>query len=340
MPIVVIGSGIAGVSFAEEIRKLDPQASVALLTRETLGYYSRPLLSHGFSREDIETRIVMKSFAVLAQTGLRVESGAEVLRLDRGEKTVLFRRDGREQTIGYDKLVLATGSAAFIPPPFLAQAGMFHLLNSLDDLIILRRLRESVSRRFGQPRWAVIGGGLIGCEVAADLARAGDRVVLFHALARLMEKQLVAEDSASLLEILREVIGVEVRLDQAVQGFAGEEYERSVQLADGSQSGFHGIIVACGFKPRKELAQAAGLETRRGVAVNQFLLTSDPNIHAIGDSAELPDGRLYAYVTPVRSQALWLAKHLVAQTQDTWPVPLFKPKAKIPGFEAAHPYLV
>ncbi len=339
MQIAVVGSGIAGVTCAEEIRKLDRQLLVTLITRETHGYYSRPLLSHGFSRADIESKIVLKSFAALAANDIAVESGAEVLRLDRSAKALHFCKGGTEQSLNYSQLVLATGSDALLPAPFRSQSGLFHVLNSLDDLVVLRRLRERILAQSPRPRWAVIGGGLIGCEVSADLAKTGDEVVLFHALPRLMERQLAEEDSATLLGLLRGAFGIEVLLNQAVQGFSGVEMDLSVCLSSQTAPGFHGIIVACGFKPRIELAQATGLETRRGIVVNEFLATSDPAVYAIGDSAELPGGRLYAYVTPVRSQGLWLAKHLAGQEANPWKVPAFKPKAKVPGFEAAHPYL-
>jgi len=348
--IAVVGSGIAGVSFAEEFRKLDHDAYITLLTHETFGYYSRPLLSHGFTRGDIETKIVLKTFAALVNTGIAVESGAEVLKIDRDAKTLDFRKNGEDKSLSYDTLVLATGSAALIPPPFVGQEDLFHTFNSLADLAKLRRLRGEIQRRSPKPRWAVVGGGLIGCEVSADLAKAGDQVTLFHALPRLMERQLVEEDSASLLGLMRDTLGVEVLLDQHVQGFARSlqiaesglgwaEGELTVKLSDGEAAGFHGIIVACGFKPRVELARACGLETRRGILVDEFLATADPDIRAIGDCAELPDGKLYAYVTPIRNQGIWLAKRLAGLTEDAWQVPAFKPKAKVPGFEAAHPYL-
>lgn len=344
--IAVVGLGIAGVTFAEEIRKLEQDAYVTLLTRETGGYYSRPLLSHGFTRGDIETKIVLKTFPALVNAGIAVESGAEVLSLNRGSKTLHFRKGEENKRLSYDKLVLATGSAALVPPPFRGQESLFQTLNSLDDLVGLRRHRAEIQRRDPRPRWAVIGGGLIGCEVSADLAKAGDQVVLFHALPRLMERQLVEEDSATLLHVMRDSLGIEVLLDRNVQGFEdlGTSADNSdgnlaVKLADGTVPGFHGIIVACGFKPRIELAQASGLETRRGIVVDRFLATTDPDVHAIGDCAELPDGRLYAYVTPIRNQGLWLAKHLTGHAQEPWQVPAFKPKAKVPGFESAQPYL-
>lgn len=338
MHVVVIGSGIAGITFAEEFRKLAPENRISVVTQEGHGYYSRPMLSHGFSRDDVETKIILKPFDALRNAGIEIHGETDVLTLNRDEKTVLCRNGSGEFTLSYDKLVLAPGSDALIPPPFRPNRDLFFVVNSLDDLLELRRHRERIGKASGTPTWAVIGGGLIGCEVASDLAKAGDRVVLFHALARLMERQLVEEDSATLLRVLQS-LGIEVRLNAAVQGFekTGDLY--AVKLQDDLVSGFHGLIVACGFKPRTELARHIGLNVDRGIRVDQFLRTNDPDIHAIGDAAEFVDGRLYAYIMPIRHQALWLARFLAGQTKEPWLPPDFKPRAKVHGFNAAHPYI-
>jgi NAD(P)H-nitrite reductase large subunit len=338
MHVVVIGSGIAGITFAEEFRKAQPEARITVLTHENHGYYSRPMLSHGFSRDDVETKIILRSFADLNAAGVEILADAEVLALAPEAKAVRCRRRGEEFTVDYDKLVLAPGSDAFVPPPFRAARRLYRVVNSLDDLIELRRHRAEVLRTTAPARWAVVGGGLIGCEVASDLAKAGDRVVLFHALPRLMERQLVEEDSATLLQVLQGH-GIEVRLNAAVQGFENTGEGQAVLLEDGAEGGFHGIIVACGFKPRAELAKAADLAVNRGIMVDPFLRTSDPDIHAIGDAAECADGRLYAYVMPIRHQAMWLAQFLAGKTAEPWQPPTFKPRAKVHGFIAAHPYL-
>lgn len=339
MDIVIIGSGMAGITLAEELRKLSPAATLTVLTRETHGYYSRPMLSHGFSREDVETKIILKSFAELRDSGIAIEAGADVLGIDRAAGSVSYRdAAGRETAIHYDRLALAPGSDAFVPPPFRAAAELFRVINSLDDLLALRRQRAALRAAGRIPRWAIVGGGLIGCEVGSDLAKAGDAVVLFHALPRLMERQLVEADSATLLTVL-ETHGIAVRLDASVTGFEADDGRLAVLLPGGRETGFDGILVACGFKPRTALAEAAGLAVKRGIAVDPYLRTADPAIHALGDAAEFADGRLYAYVMPIRQQALWLARHLAGQTAEPWQPPDFKPRAKVHGFTAAQPYL-
>ena len=338
MHLVIIGSGMAGVILAEELRKLSPATRLTVLTQETHGYYSRPMLSHGFSRDDVETKIILKTFDDLRAAGIEIQSDTEVLSINRTAKAVTCRQANTESTLTYDKLILAPGSAAFIPPPFRASEGLYRVINSLDDLIDLRRQRTQLLATGHQPRWAIIGGGLIGCEVASDLAKAGDQVTLFHALPRLMERQLVEEDSATLLAVLGDM-GIDVRLNAGAKGFEQDGQNLAIRSASGMETGFDGIIVATGFKPRTELAQSAGLEVRRGIVVDAYLRTSDPDILSLGDAAEFADGHLYAYVMPIRQQALWLAKSLAGQTSDPWPVPEFKPRAKVHGFTAAHPYL-
>ena len=337
MQTVIIGSGIGGVTLAQELVKLAPESNVILLTRETHGYYSRPLLSHGFTREDIESKIVMRSFEALRESGIDIRAGVEVLNVDRAAGNVIYFDDSSQSTQAYDNLVFATGSAALIPPPFVPLAELFHVFNSLSDLIQLRRLRSEIRATGNTPRWAVVGGGLIGCEVASDLAAAGDRVDLFHAMPKLMERQLLEEDSDALAAVLA-ADNISLRLDCAVSGFEKQENRYSVLHQKGIAMGYDGIIVSCGFKPRIELAKAAGLATGRGILVDDNLRTDDERIYAVGDVAEFSDGKLYAYVTPIRNQAIWLAKFLTGANSEAWQPPFFKPKAKVHGFDAQHPY--
>ena len=257
MHVIIIGSGIAGVSFAEKYRSHSADDEITIITRENDGYYSRPLLSRGFSKNDIEQSIILKTFDKLRASNITVISGAEITAVNRSDKTVAITGSCQEKSLHYDKLILATGSSAFIPPPFRPYNDLFFCLNSLVDLKDLRKFRLGLTIQNRQPDWAIIGGGLIGCEVASDLAFSGDNVTLFHAMDRLMERQLVAEDSALLLEVLQNS-GVKVLLNQDVQGFAKQE--NKVCVKTGVTTEFDALIVSCGFKPRTELVELAGLE--------------------------------------------------------------------------------
>jgi NAD(P)H-nitrite reductase large subunit len=335
MNIIIVGSGIAGVTFTEKYRALSPDAEIILVSNEHDGYYSRPLLSRGFTKNDIEQSIILKSFDKLRENNIDVIAGSEVTAIDRSTKTVAIDGPGQEKSLSYDKLILAQGSSAFVPSPLRAYEKLFFSLNSLTDLKAMRKFRQPFLNQNKHPHWAIVGGGLIGCEVASDLAVAGDKVTVFHAMDRLMERQLVAEDSASLLKVLQSS-GVEVLLNQSVQGFVEEGGKICVETDVNAE--FDAVIVSCGFKPRTELAEAAGLDVGRGIKVNSYLQTNDESIFALGDAAELPDGKLYAYILPIRSQALWLAKYLAGEEHTAWLPAPFTTKAKVHGFEAGHPY--
>lgn len=335
MKIVIIGSGIAGVTFAEKYRSLDADAEIALVTKETNGYYARPLLSRGFSKDTIEQSIILKTFDNLRDNNIEVISGVEITAINRSDRCVELNGACQEKSLEYDKLVLAQGSAAFIPPPFRPYGELFFCLNSLDDLKALRKFRQGVLNENRKPEWAIVGGGLIGCEVASDLAVSGDNVTLFHAMDRLMERQLATEDSELLFEILKHS-GIKVLLNQSVQGFTRQG--EKVCVTTEVMSEFDAIIVSCGFKPRIEQAEKAGLAVGRGIKVNDFLQTEDPAIYALGDVAELPDGKLYAFILPIRNQANWLAGFISGREHQAWTPPVFTTKAKVHGFEAAHPY--
>lgn len=337
MQIVIIGSGVAGISFAEKYRALSVEDDITLVTREHDGYYARPLLSRGFTKVDIEQTIILKPFDKLRENNIEVLCGVEVTAINRIEKSIEISGSCQEKALQYDKLILAPGSSSFIPPPFMPYNQLFYCLNSLVDLKALRKLRRELLNQNQKPDWAIIGGGLIGCEVASDLAVAGDTVTLFHVRDRLMERQLVTEDSALLLKVLQDS-GVKVLLNQDVQEFIKEEDKVCVRTTVTAE--FDGLIVTCGFKPRTELAELAGLDIGRGIKVNNYFQTSDESIYALGDAAELPNGKLYAYVLPIRNQALWLAEWLTGQKIEAWIPPVFTTKTKVHGFEALHPYNV
>lgn len=312
MKIVIVGSGLAGVTVAEVLAK-NVRHEVTLLTTETQGYYARPRLSHGVALSDeAADKIVLKRFDGFPP-GLRVLADTEAWLIDR-ERQRLVVKGGRD--VDYDVLVLATGSAARIPGGLNTCRPDFLTLNSYDDLLKLRRRRAVARRRTPRPRWAVVGGGLIGCELASDLHKAGDSVTIFHREARLIELQLADEQSQALHTHFA-ARGVEIRYNQNLN-----ELPRP----------YDGVVVSTGFAPRIELAKEAGLATGRGIVVNQYLRTADPSIYALGDVAEV-GSRLYPFVSPIRSQALWLAAHLEGQSGDGWKPPAFTPVIKVHDFK-------
>jgi NAD(P)H-nitrite reductase large subunit len=330
--VVIVGSGMAGVGLAEELRRQAPDAEVELVTRDTLGFYSRPSLSHSFSQDDSVRRIVIKTFPALAGPGIAVRAGSEGLAILRPARQLEVKNaDGRVEQIAYDCLVLATGSEAVVPPAWSAGREHFFVLNRLEDMQAMRALRGGVAAA-GRPalHWAIVGGGLIGLELASDLRKAGDAVSVYHAGDRLMERTLDAETSERLLAHLRGQ-GIEVMLEQRVEGFAAAAGGGVTVTAAGGARSFGAAVVAIGFRPRTELAAAAGLAVARGIVCDRRFATEDPAIRAVGDAAEV-DGVLYPFVVPIVSQAKHLAALLSGKNSAEWTAPSFPIRLKIHGF--------
>lgn len=317
--VLIIGSGMAGVGLAELLAQ-DEKFSVTVVSGETAGYYSRPLLSHAFASDEVFGRTVLSDAANL-QKKFNFLAGKNAEHVLPGIKQVVFT-DG--EILSYDSLVLATGSEAFVPPTWLPFQENFLTLNRYEDAVKIRQLRSQGARR-----WAVVGGGVIGCEIASDLAKAGDEVVLVHAVDRLMERIFSPEDSARLAEHLQQQ-KIIVMLNTMVTTFTRENGRTRLSHADGDIE-VDAAIVAVGFRPRTALAAAAGLNVNRGIVTDDQFRTSVAGIYAIGDGAEVC-GNLYPFVAPIRAQVKHLAGSLLGTVSGGWLAPAVKVRVKVHGF--------
>ncbi|GAA4806089.1 NAD(P)/FAD-dependent oxidoreductase [Streptomyces ziwulingensis] len=302
--VVVIGAGLAGVTLARRLHELG--TPVTLVGEEEHRPYNRVLLA-----EVLAGRYGAEVIALPAPASL---VRGRVTGVDRAARTVTCA-DG--SVIAYDTLVLATGSNPVLPPlrglfatgretPEHALPEGVHAFRTMDDCLGLSKaLRPGV-------RAVVIGGGLLGVSAARALAVRGAQVVLAQQSERLMERQL--DPSASKL-VRRHLgdLGVEVHTECRVRdvGCVGGAV-RSVELSDGYTLDADLVVLACGVRPRVGLAQAAGLEVRKGVVVDDELRTSDPRIRAIGDCAQHGE-TLYGLAAPALEQAGVLAEALAGR---------------------------
>ncbi|WP_328414193.1 FAD-dependent oxidoreductase [Streptomyces violaceus] len=294
--VVVIGTGLAGVRLARRLGELGTPA--LLIGEEEHRPYNRVLLA-----EVLAGRYSPEVIALPAPTEL---TRGRVTGIDRDARTVACA-DGA--VIAYDRLVLATGSNPVLPP----LRGLFtenhqlpegvHAFRTMDDCLGLSKAVRPGARA------VVIGGGLLGVSAARALALRGAQVVLAQQSERLMERQLDPAASKLVKRHLTD-LGVEVHTECRVRDVrcVGGAV-RSVEMADGYALDADLVVVACGVRPRVGLAQAAGLDVRKGVVVDDELRTSDPYIHAIGDCAQ-HDGVLYGLATPALEQADTLAESL------------------------------
>jgi len=294
--VVVVGSGLAGYGVLRELRKLAPDAKLTLVTLDDGHFYSKPALSTAFAKGKVaDTLVTTPAAKMAAQLKLDLRAGREAEAIDRAAKALLTTGG----PIFYDKLVLALGADPVTPA---IEGDAAHRALAVNNLDQYRAFREALPEG---ARILIMGGGLVGTEFANDLVGSGYRPVvvdmLGHPLAQLVPAGVGDMVRAALTEqgvtwhLGRKV----VRIDKSGTGFRAELDDKTVIEVDA-------LLSAVGLRPHTRLAAEAGLEIGRGIKVDQTGQTSDPDIFAIGDCAEYPQG-LAAYVTPIMAAARAIA---------------------------------
>ncbi|HEY2190751.1 MAG TPA: FAD-dependent oxidoreductase [Actinomycetospora sp.] len=279
MSHVIVGAGLAGARTAEGLREAGYDGEVVLLGAEEHRPYDRPPLSKDYLQGATDQDgVFLQSAEWYGEHGVELRTGTAVAAIDRDAAEVVLA-DG--ERLGYERLVLATGSSARRLPVAGAELdGVLHL-RTLDDSDRLRVAILSASRV------AIIGGGWIGLEVAAAARTAGAEVTVLEAAGQPLEAALGPRIGAAFAELHREH-GVDVRLGVHVEEIVGSGgTARGVRLADGGLVEADIVLVSVGAAPNIGLAEAAGLDLDDGVVVDESLRTSDPRIHAVGDIAAI-----------------------------------------------------
>jgi NAD(P)H-nitrite reductase large subunit len=276
---VIIGSGAAGISAVEAIRRHDNQAEIILLSEESHGYYSRPGLAYLLTKELNEAQLFPFSRDDFQQLGVRPHQ-ARVLSILPEEHLVELKDGGH---IGFDRLLIATGAAAVRSKVPGSRLPGVVKLDCLDDA---HRILSYAGRR----RTAVVvGGGITALEIVEGLAAHGVKVHYFLRRDRYWNNVL-DETESRIVEgrLLEHGVKIHYSTDLAeimdMKGRVG-----GVRTADGRILRCDMVAIAIGVRPRIQLAKASGLEIERGILVNEFLQTSAEDIYAAGDVAQVYD---------------------------------------------------
>jgi nitrite reductase (NADH) large subunit len=302
--LLVVGAGMAAARFVDELAHRAPgRYDVTMVGAEPCAPYNRVLLSAALAGEIDDRELGLDDAGWRFHADFRLLLGCAVAALDL-DRRVARLADGR--ALRFDRVVFATGSSAVrLPVPGADLPGVA----TFRDLADLAALREAARER---RRVAVVGGGLLGIEAAAALAKRGAAVTLLHRMDRLMERQLDPR-SASLLKRAVERRKVEVRLDVETVAVAGAARVEGLAFADGGRLAVDFVVVAVGVRPNVELARAAGLAVKRGVVVDEDLTASLPFVHAIGECAETA-GHVCGLVEPAYEHASVLARRLAGES--------------------------
>ena len=296
--IVIIGSGFAARQLVKNIRKHDANVPLTLIAADSMDEYNKPDLSHVISqhqRADDLTRQAAGEFA--EQFNLRLFPHTWVTEIDASAHVV----KGKNNQWCYDKLVLATGASAFVPP--VEGRELMLTLNSQQEY------RACETRLRDAKRVMIVGGGLIGTELAMDFCRAGKAVTLVDHAASILSALMPAEVSSRLQHRLTEM-GVHLLLKSQIQSLTTTDSGIGATLDRKRSVEVDAVIAATGLRPETALAQHAGAETGRGVKVDSYLQTSQPDIFALGDCAEI-NGQVLPFLQPIQISAMYLAKNLL-----------------------------
>ncbi len=301
--VLVLGSGLAGYTLVRELRKLDRNTAITMITRDSGDYYSKPMLSNALAERKPAAELVITAAADLAgQLDFKLMQNTEVSGIEREHK----RLQTSSGAIEYDRLVLALGADSIRLPLQGDSADAVLSVNDLADYAKFRGTIESVGH--GKSRVAIIGGGLIGCEFANDLAGAGYAVTMIDPTAHLLSSLLPEHAGKQLFEPLA-ALGVVCRFGAAVKAVDRCPPGYALTLVDGTTLRADIVLSAVGLRPRIGLARSAGLAVNRGIVVDAQLCSSDASIFALGDCAEI-EGRVQPYVLPIMHAAHVLAQVL------------------------------
>ncbi|MDU3176911.1 FAD-dependent oxidoreductase [Anaerococcus sp.] len=277
---LIIGNGIAGLSATEEIRKKDKDATILIVSEEKSSTYWRTRLSHLISQEFEKDDLFVKKQPWYDERKIdeKLESCIEKIDFD---KNVAILCDGEE--IEYGKLLLATGARPFVPPITNINSKGVFAIRTITDLMNFKNYVKD------KKKVVVIGGGILGLEAAHSALLLGKDVTVIESFDYLLSRQLDRESSEKLEKELNDM-GIKTFTGKFTEEILAENgIVKGVKLADGTETAADAIMVQAGIRSNIDLAKNSGLDTERGIIVDDSLKTKYDNVYAAGDCAQIGD---------------------------------------------------
>lgn len=323
--LVLIGNGLAGMRCLEDLLDMAPDRyEVTVIGEEPWGNYNRIMLSPVLSGEKTIEDIMLHPPKWYDDKSIKFIAGDKAVKIDRPRK-VVYTEKGK--TVDYDRLILATGSAPFIPP---VQGVDLKGVLTFRDIYDVNTMIEYCGSKTNA---VVIGGGLLGLEAAYGLKQRGMNVTVLHLMDRIMERQLDGRAS-QLLRHSIEQKGIHIITEANTEALIGDEngHVKQIRLKDGTVLDADLVVFAVGIRPNIALAQSAGLRCNRGVLVNDTMQTFDPSIYAVGECIE-HRGQTFGLVEPLWGQAFICATHLAEHGSLTFKAPTVPTQLKVSGVD-------
>jgi ferredoxin-nitrate reductase len=297
--IVVIGAGAGAYGFIKSYRALNTEDEVVIFSKENFPFYNRVMLPDYISGVQQWQQLVKMKDEEEYDYNITLHRGVSIEKIDREQKVLT---DSRGYTHTYDVLLMATGS----------RAAMLKDVPDLKGIFTMRSRNDADNFKYhvdpSQGKVVIVGGGLLGIELAASLIEVGVEVTIIQRISRLMDRQLDPLGSQLLHEELTDK-GIDIYYDDEIERFLGHDNVEGIRLKSGLTINCQAIVIAIGTVANIELARASGINCNRGVVVDEYLKTSDPNIFAVGEIAEFK-GFLYGITAAAEQQADIVARYL------------------------------
>ena len=284
MKVVIIGNNVSGTFTAQNVRFLSEEAEIVVLTQEKYPYYTRVNLPELISEKVKIDDLIVFNKEWYRSRKIDLKLNTRINKIDPDSKTLEV--DDADNPISYDKLVLALGSTPNVPPIKKAvemkdnKKGVF-TLRSIDDAL---GIKEYIRKRDAK-KAIVIGGGLLGLELANQINNSNLDTTVVEFFPQLLPRQL-DEECGAMLKNEIESRGIRVVLDVTTEEILGNGFVSGIKIKGGEIINTDLVLIQAGIRPNIELAKNANLKTNKGIIVNEFLETSEKNVFAVGDCIE------------------------------------------------------
>jgi len=276
MKYIIIGNGVAGTTAAINIRKIDHEGEITILSDEAYPFYSRIRLMEYISGDVNESGLVIYKDAWYEKNNIKLLLNTPVSEIDKNKKEVITHSG---HILKYDTLLIAAGGLSFVPPISGSDKKGVFTLRTLKDAIEIKKYAEQ------SKRVVLIGGGVLGLEVGNSLRKTEHSIFVVEFFPRLLPRQMDTE-GAEILKTQMEKMGFAFFLGAKTREITGDEKVKSVILDDGTIIDCDMVIISAGVKPNTKLAGKLGIKCNKGIPVNDELETEINGIYAAGDIAE------------------------------------------------------
>jgi NAD(P)H-nitrite reductase large subunit len=274
--VVIIGNGIAGVTAAETIRKEDTQVNITIIDREKYPVYYKPMLSKFIGQDKLPSTFFVRKETWYEEKNIQLMSEYEVTDIDDSKRQVYITNGHDDTSLHYDKLIVASGSYCFVPPIENNHLENVFTLRTYDDALRIKQVMKEHHKA------TVIGGGLLGLELAAQLHQAGMEVTVVEIMERLLPIQL-DQKGAEILENGFDVEGMNVLKGTGVKRFLGDKKVTGVETVDGHTIESDLVMISAGVRIDPKIAKKLDIDFDKAIIVNKHMQTSKEHIYACGD---------------------------------------------------------